>query len=159
MTARIVREGIYADPDNEPAVGTADHALWLVHWHVALEAAERITDLAKLYRDDIEWALHFPGVDFEYQGKESVLKHYEELFRATSDFEDLTHDVYATPNRVFIDQTIGYTISPDAGEIMDVSVVPPGGRVTGRLLHNFTVEDGLIAKEIAYFVPSAPGPE
>jgi mannose-6-phosphate isomerase-like protein (cupin superfamily) len=156
VTANIVREGIYGDPANQPPIGSTDHALWLVHWHLALEAAESIAELGNLYRDDIAWEMHFPGVDIEYAGKQSVLEHYTELFQATSDFEDVTHDVFATPTRVFIDQSISYKISPDAGDFMDASVVPPGGRVQGRLLHTFQVEDGLIARETAYFIPSGP---
>jgi hypothetical protein len=156
MTEAILRSGVYSDPDNEPPVGTSEHALWLVHWHLVLEQAELISELGKLYQDDIGWELHLPGLDLAFEGKENVLQHYTALTNAITDWTDTNNDIFANPTHVFCDQTISYKISPEVGALFDESVVPPGGQVAGRMLHNFHIRDGLIAREIAYFVPGAP---
>ena len=51
---------------------------------------------------------------------------------------------------------MSYRVGPGSEGLMDPSVLPPGGFVSGRLLHNFHVRDGLLSREIAYFIPNPP---
>ena len=63
---------------------------------------------------------------------------------------------YSTPSRIFVDADMSYRVGPGSEGLMDPSVLPPGGFVSGRLLHNFHVRDGLLSREIAYFIPNPP---
>lgn len=117
-----------------------------------------IPELGKLYQDDIVWELHLPGAELKFEGKEAVLAQYTALSQAIGEWSDVNNDFFATPTRVFIDQSvsIGYKTAPASGELTGESLIVPGGEVKGRLLHNFHIRDGLIAREIAYSVPSDP---
>lgn len=155
-TGQSFRHAIYPDAENQPPVGSADHALWLVNWHVVWERADLVDQLGQLYTDDIEWEFHIPGVDLAFTGKRDVLANYARLLGVLQDFRETLNDAYSTPTRVFTDQSISYTVGPGAEGLMDPTVLPPGATVHGRLLHNFHVRDGLLAREIAYFIPNQP---
>ncbi|MFF4806311.1 nuclear transport factor 2 family protein [Streptomyces sp. NPDC002144] len=147
---------VYPDAGTEPPKGTAEHALWLVHWHLEWENPEQLDQLATLYSDDITWEFHIPGADLVYGGKPAVLDNYRRLLVVLQDLQGSLVDAYATSERCFIDQRISYVVGPGSEGLMDPSVLPPGARVEGRLMHNFHVRDGLLSREVAYFVPSPP---
>ena len=54
---------------------------------------------------------------------------------------------FATPDRVFDDMWATFRISGDGFENCPL---PIGTKVKMRLLHNFHIRDGMIAKEIGY---------
>lgn len=150
---------IYDDPDHEPPVGTAEHALWLVHWHIAYEDEARIDKLGELYADDIVWEMHFPFETPAFQGKDAVLANYRGLMSVIPDLGGPVLSRYSTPAHAFIDQWVSYTTTIPEGVprqgLLASDMLPEGRLMTGRLLHDFKIRDGLIARETAFFVPEA----
>jgi len=148
---------VYGDPDNEPAVGTPEHALWLVHWHVAYEEENQLEQLARLYADDIVWEIHFPFDTPRFEGKEGVLNNYRGLLSVIPDLGGPLLRCYATADSVFLDQLVSYTtvIPPGAPKegLLASDMLPEGRTMHGHLLHDFKIREGLIAEEIAFFVP------
>jgi hypothetical protein len=57
--------------------------------------------------------------------------------------------ILAPPDRVFDDKWATFRIS---GDVFDNCPFPMGTKVKMRLLHNFHIRDGMIAKEIGYEV-------
>jgi hypothetical protein len=148
---------VYDDPANEPPAGTPDHALWLVHWHLAYEDDKQIDQLGRLYADDIVWEMHFPFETPRFEGKEAVLSNYRGLLSVLPDLGGPLLRRYATADSAFLDQRVSYTtvIPPGVPKVglLASDMLPEGKTMHGRLLHDFRISDGLIAKETAFFIP------
>lgn len=138
--------GIDYDPENPPPVGTAEHALWLVHLHFSWENPDRIDRLADLYHDDIVWEV--PTRRVLYRGKKDVIANYRRVFESAEGLELRPVDQYATPDRVFDDSEAYFTLTSSAG--FPNHPLPVGTKVAMRLVHSFHIADGLIIRENGY---------
>jgi ketosteroid isomerase-like protein len=138
--------GMEYDPENPPPVGTAEHALWLVHLHFAWENPDRIDRLADLYHDDIVWEV--PTRQVLYRGKKEVIANYRRVFESAEGLELRPVDQYATPDRVFDDSEAYFTLTSSAG--FPNHPLPVGTKVAMRLIHSFHIAGGLITRENGY---------
>lgn len=134
------------DRDNPPPVGTAAHALWLVHLHFAWENPQRVDQLAELYHDDIVWEV--PTRRVAYHGKQEVIANYRRVFESAEDLQLQPVDRYATPDRVFDDSEATFRLTSGLG--FPNHPLPVGTRVAMRLVHSFHIADGLIVRENGY---------
>jgi ketosteroid isomerase-like protein len=121
------------------------HNLKLVEAHFDSEAAAHIERCLETYTDDIVWEA--PARNVVYRGKEAVAAYYLRLWDSMDDVSTVNNDRYATEDRVFDDLTATFTL---VGDGFENAPFPVGTRVRLRLLHNFEIRDGLIAKEIGY---------
>jgi|SRR5882757_3807156 len=145
---------VCANPEHEPPRGTAEHARWLVHWHLEWENPEQLDLLGTLYSDDIAWEMNFPGEYIAHTGKDAVLANYSALLTTLQNLTGTTLECFSTPDRVFIDQHISYDVATQSA--VDSAQVRGGDQVEGRLVHNFRIAHGLISHETAYFIPDPP---
>ena len=74
---------------------------------------------------------------------------YLKVFNGVEDFVFTPVERWATPDRVFDDSYASFRIVGDAFENCPL---PIGTKVKMRLIHNFHIRDGLIAREIGYEV-------
>jgi len=95
-------------PDKPPPVGTAEHALWLVHWHFTWENPVDVAKLSDLYHDDIVWEV--PSRRVVYRGKKNVIDNYLRIFESTEGLKQVPVERYATPTRVFDDCDANFTL-------------------------------------------------
>jgi hypothetical protein len=72
---------------------------------------------------------------------------YLRIFKSVEDIKFQPVERYATPDRVFDDMVVTFRLSGDGFEHCPF---PVGTKVKMRLLHNFHIRDGMIAKEIGY---------
>lgn len=131
--------------DKPPAVGTSEHALWLVHWHFEWENPRQVDMLATLYTDDIVWELPSAGISFT--GKQSTLDNYRQTFAMLGELRFDLIERYATPTRVFDDRWAYFIVTDIAAFPMPNLTIKEGVPVKMRLVHNFHVRDGLISRE------------
>ena len=139
-------EAVSFDENNPPAVGTTEHALWLVHWHFAWENPGQVDKLADLYHDDIVWEV--PSRRIVYRGKKDVLDNYRRVFESAEGLHQEPVERYGTPARVFDDCEATFRLSSSHG--FPGAPLPVGTNVAMRLLHNFHIQDGLIIRENGY---------
>jgi hypothetical protein len=74
---------------------------------------------------------------------------YLRIFQSVEEIRFIPKERYATPDRVFDDMEVTFRLSGDGFENCPF---PIGTKVNMRLLHNFHIRDGMIAKEIGYEV-------
>lgn len=122
------------------------HALDLVYLHFETENPERIDERIRLYTDDAEWEA--PARRVSYKGPQRIKEMYVKLFRASHDLSFTPVERYATPDRVFDDHVFEFQLISHDG--FENCPFPVGTHCSVRLLHNFHIRDGLIAKEIGY---------
>ena len=123
------------------------HALDVVSMHLQEENPERIDECIRLYTEDAVWEA--PARLVSYQGRETIKKMYLKVFNGVEDFVFTPVERWATPDRVFDDFYASFRIVGDAFENCPL---PIGTKVKMRLIHNFHIRDGLIAREIGYEV-------
>ena len=123
------------------------YALDLVDMHLHEENPERIDECIKLYTEDAVWDAPSRGVS--YVGRETIKKNYLRLFDSLQEVRFEPIERFASPDRVFDDMWAYATISGDG---IDNCPFPVGTKVKMRLLHNFHIRDGMIAREIGYEV-------
>jgi ketosteroid isomerase-like protein len=123
------------------------HALDLVEMHLQEENPDRIDECIRLYTDDAVWEA--PARMVSYQGRQTIKKMYLRVFDNVADFEFTPVERWAGPDRVFDDSFASFRITGDAFENCPY---PLGTKVKMRLIHNFHIRDGLIAREIGYEV-------
>jgi len=121
------------------------YALDLVDMHLHEENPDRIDECVKLYTEDAVWDA--PARNVSYQGRETIKKMYLRVFNSAEGISFHPVERFATPDRVFDDMGVKFRISGDGFENCPFSI---GTRVKMRLLHNFHITDGLIAREIGY---------
>lgn len=121
------------------------YAMDLVDMHLHEENPERIDECLKLYTPDAVWEAPARGVT--YVGRAKIKEMYLRLFRAGENIRFEPIERFASPDRVFDDMWVRLRLIGDGFENCPV---PLGTRVKMRLLHNFHIRDGMIAKEIGY---------
>lgn len=121
------------------------YALDLVDMHLHEENPDRIDECIKLYSEDAEWEA--PARRVLYSGRQKIKEMYLRLFRSAEDIAFHPIERFASPDRVFDDMWVTFRLSGDGFENCPY---PVGTKVKMRLLHNFHIRDGLIAKEIGY---------
>lgn len=121
------------------------YAMDLVDMHLHEENPERIDECLKLYTPDAVWEAPARGVT--YVGRAKIKEMYLRLFRAGENIRFEPIERFASPDRVFDDMWVRFRLIGDGFENCPV---PLGTRVKMRLLHNFHIRDGMIAKEIGY---------
>ena len=121
------------------------YALDLVDMHLHEENPERIDECIKLYTEDAVWELPTRGV--AYTGRAQIKKMYLRVFDSAEGIKFHALERFASPDRVFDDMWVTFRISGDGFENCPF---PLGTKVKMRLLHNFHVRDGMIAREIGY---------
>ena len=123
------------------------YALDLVAMHLEEENPERIDECIKLYTEDAVWET--PARRVTYTGRERIKEMYLRIFRSVEDIKFIPKERYATPDRVFDDMEVTFRLTGDGFENCPF---PVGTKVYMRLLHNFHIRDGMIAREIGYEV-------
>ena len=121
------------------------HALDVVTMHLQEENPDRIDECIRLYTEDAVWEA--PARLVSYQGRETIKKMYLRLFNSAEGIAFHPVERFATPDRVFDDMWTTFRLSGDGFENCPF---PIGTKVKMRLLHNFHIRDGMIAKEIGY---------
>jgi len=121
------------------------YALDLVDMHLHEENPERIDECIKLYAPDAVWDAPARGVT--YVGREKIREMYLRLFRSLEGVHFEPIERFASPDRVFDDMWVRFRLSGDGFENCPF---PIGTKVKMRLLHNFHISNGMIAKEIGY---------
>lgn len=121
------------------------YAMDLVDMHLHEENPERIDECLKLYTPDAVWEAPARGVT--YVGRAKIKEMYLRLFRAGENIRFEPIERFASPDRVFDDMWVRFRLIGDGFENCPV---PLGTKVKMRLLHNFHIRDGMIAKEIGY---------
>jgi hypothetical protein len=121
------------------------YALDLVDMHLHEENPGRIDECIKLYTQDAVWDAPTRGVS--YIGRQSIKQNYLKLFASAANIRFEPIERFASPDRVFDDMWAHFTL---AGDGFENAPVPVGTKVKLRLLHNFHIRDGLIAREIGY---------
>jgi hypothetical protein len=121
------------------------YALDLVDMHLHEENPERIDECIKLYSEDAVWET--PARRVSYQGRDRIKEMYLRIFRSIEDVSFHPVERFATPDRVFDDMWATFRLIGDGFENCPF---PVGTNVRMRLLHNFHIRDGMIAKEIGY---------
>ncbi|MGH7042562.1 MAG: nuclear transport factor 2 family protein [Acetobacteraceae bacterium] len=121
------------------------YALDLVDMHLHEENPERIDECIKLYAEDAIWDAPARGVS--YVGRESIKRNYLRLFASAGGIRFESIERFASPDRVFDDMRVRFTLTGDGFENCPY---PVGTKVRMRLLHNFHIHDGMIAREIGY---------
>jgi len=121
------------------------YALDLVDMHLHEENPDRIDECMKLYTEDAVWETPARGVS--YQGREMIKQMYLRVFKSAEGITFHPIERFATPDRVFDDMWATFRLSGDGFENCPF---PIGTKVKMRLLHNFHIRDGMIAREIGY---------
>jgi SnoaL-like domain len=123
------------------------YALDLADMHLHEENPDRIDECIKLYTEDAVWDAPARGVS--YVGPESIKANYLKVFVSMQDIRAEPIERFASPDRVFDDMWVYFTL---VGDGFENCPFPVGTRVKMRLLHNFHIRDGMIAREIGYEV-------
>jgi SnoaL-like domain len=121
------------------------YALDLVDMHLHEENPDRIDECIKLYTEDAIWET--PARNVSYRGRETIKNMYLRVFNSAEGVTFHPIERFATPDRVFDDMWATFRMSGDGFENCPF---PIGTKVKMRLLHNFHIRDGMIAKEIGY---------
>jgi len=121
------------------------YALDLVAMHLEEENPERIDECIKLYTEDAVWET--PARAVSYTGRERIKEMYLRIFRSVEGIAFRPIERFATPDRVFDDMWVTFRLTGDGFENCPFAI---GTKVKMRLLHNFHIRDGMIAKEIGY---------
>ncbi len=121
------------------------YALDLVDMHLHEENPDRIDECIKLYTEDALWEA--PARNVIYRGRETIKRMYLRVFQSAGGITFYPVERFATPDRVFDDMWVKFRIADDGFENCPFSV---GTQVKMRLLHNFHIRDGMIAKETGY---------
>jgi hypothetical protein len=125
----------------------SQYALDLVAMHLQEENPQRIDECIKLYAEDAVWDAPARGVS--YTGRQKIKEMYLKLFASVEDITFQPIERFATPSRVFDDMWVTFRL---VGDGFENCPVPIGTNVRMRLLHNFHIRDGMIAREIGYEV-------
>ena len=123
----------------------AEYANDIVNMHLQEENPERIDECIRLYTEDAVWETPARGVS--YKGREAIKKMYLRVFHNVENIQFFPIERFYTPERVFDDMLVTFKL---VGDGFENCPVPIGTKVKMRLLHNFHVRDGMIAKEIGY---------
>ncbi len=123
------------------------YAIDLVDMHLHEENPERIDECIRLYTPDAVWEC--PARRVIYTGRQKIKEMYLRLFASAEGMNFRSIERFASPERVFDDMEATFRLIGDGFENCPF---PAGTRVNMRLLHNFHIRDGMIAREIGYEV-------
>ncbi|MFZ6655363.1 nuclear transport factor 2 family protein [Undibacterium sp. TJN19] len=118
-----------------------EHNLDIVDRHIQGEARD-VDSILDLYTDDI--VLEVPGRGLRFVGREAVKANYLAMWPAMAEVEIIPLDRFATASRVVDDMIVRMRL---VGPGMTNAPLPIGSRVEIRLIHHFSIKNGLIARE------------
>lgn len=122
------------------------HNLDVVDRHIRDEARD-VDSVLALYTDDV--VFEAPHRAIRLVGKQAIREMYVAMFGAMAEVEIEPLDRFATETRVVDDMLARFRI---AGPGIRNCPLPVGVRVELRLIHHFTIRDGLIAREQTFEV-------
>lgn len=122
-------------------MNTIEHNLDVVDRHIQGEARD-VDSILDLYTDDI--VLEVPGRSLRFAGRDAIRANYIAMWPSMAEVELQPLDRFATEHRVVDDMLVRMRL---VGPGMTNAPVPIGCRVELRLIHHFTMCDGLIARE------------
>ncbi|BBB62786.1 hypothetical protein UNDKW_4513 [Undibacterium sp. KW1] len=122
-------------------MNTIEHNLDVVDRHIQGEARD-VDSILDLYTDDI--VLEVPGRGLRFAGRDAIRANYLAMWPSMAEVELQPLDRFATEHRVVDDMIVRMRL---VGPGMTNAPVPIGSRVELRLIHHFTMRDGLIARE------------
>ncbi|BBB68733.1 hypothetical protein UNDYM_4480 [Undibacterium sp. YM2] len=122
-------------------MNTIKHNLDVVDRHIQGEARD-VDSILDLYTDDI--VLEVPGRGLRFAGRDAIRANYLAMWPSMAEVELQPLDRFATEHRVVDDMIVRMRL---VGPGMTNAPVPLGSRVELRLIHHFTMRDGLIARE------------
>ena len=123
----------------------SQYASDVVDMHLHEENPLRIDECLKLYTPDAVWEAPARGVT--YRGRATIKEMYLRIFNNVEGIVFRPIERFATPDRVFDDMEVTFRLTGDGFENLPL---PVGSKVIMRLLHNFHIKDGMIAREIGY---------
>jgi hypothetical protein len=123
------------------------HALDVVTMHLQEENPERIDECIRLYTEDAVWEA--PARLVSYQGRETIKKMYLKVFNGVEN--SYLRRLSAGRLRTACSM-IRMPPSALSGDAFENCPLPIGTKVKMRLIHNFHIRDGLIAREVGYEV-------
>ena len=118
-----------------------EHNLAVVDRHIQGEARD-VDSIMGLYTDDI--VLEIPGRGLRFEGRDAIRANYLAMWPAMAEVELIPLDRFATEHRVVDDMLVRLRL---VGPGMTNAPVPLGSAVELRLVHHFSMRDGLIARE------------
>ena len=118
-----------------------EHNLAVVDRHIQGEARD-VDSIMDLYTDDI--VLEVPGRGLRFEGRDAIRANYVAMWPAMSEVELIPLDRFATEHRVVDDMLVRLRL---VGPGMTNAPFPIGSAVELRLVHHFSMRDGLIARE------------
>jgi len=111
--------------------------------HFHNEGINEVEKACELYTADIVWEA--PARNLLFKNKEDVVANYRKMFASMKDVKFKALQRFATEDHVFDDSEVTVTVVGP-----DFLPVPIGSKVNMRLVHNFEMREGKIAKETAY---------
>lgn len=115
--------------------------LEVVDRHMQGEARD-VDSILSLYTDDVLFEV--PGRGIRLVGREQIRENYVRMWPAMADVELVPLDRFATDDRVVDDMLVRMRL---VGDGMVNAPLPIGSSVDLRLIHHFSMRDGLIARE------------
>jgi hypothetical protein len=121
------------------------YALDLVCVYLQEENAQRLEQCLRLCAFDAVWEAPLRNVS--YDGLSAISANYQKFFRNVRDLRFALIEQFATPERVFVDSCVSFTMTGDA---FDKSPLPVGAHARVRRLNTFHIADGLIRRVTGY---------
>lgn len=109
--------------------------------HIQGEARD-VDSILDLYTDDV--VLEVPGRGLRFEGREAIRANYLAMWPSMAEVELEPLERFATEDRVVDDMRVRMRL---VGPGMVNAPLPIGTRVELRLVHHFSMRDGLIARE------------
>ncbi|WP_372658207.1 nuclear transport factor 2 family protein [Hydrogenophaga sp.] len=122
------------------------HNLDVVDRHIRGEAQD-VDSILDLYTDDI--VMEVPSRGLRLVGRAAARANYVAMWPSMADVELTPLERFATEDRVVDDMLVRMRL---VGPGMVNAPVPIGSRVEIRLIHHFSMRDGLIAREQVFEV-------
>jgi ketosteroid isomerase-like protein len=120
---------------------TIQRNLDVVDRHIRGEAVD-VDSILGLYTDDI--VLEIPGRGLRFESRDAIKANYLAMWASMAEVELEPLDRFATEDRVVDDMRVRLRL---VGPGMTNAPVPIGSRAELRLIHHFSMRDGLIARE------------
>ena len=122
-------------------MNTIEHNLAVVDRHIQGEARD-VDSILGLYTDDI--VMEVPSRGLRLVGRAAARENYLAMWPSMADVELVPLERFATEDRVVDDMLVRMRL---VGPGLVNAPLPIGSRVEIRLIHHFSMLDGLIARE------------
>lgn len=109
--------------------------------HIRGEAVD-VDSILGLYTDDI--VLEIPGRGLRFEGRDAIRANYLAMWASMAEVELEPLERFATEERVVDDMKVRLRLT---GPGMVNAPLPIGSRAEIRLIHHFSMRDGLISRE------------